>query len=142
MNPSAQFDLNGKVAIVTGGGNGIGRASSLMLAAHGAAVAIADLKLADAIGVQFDGDPRKNLKGNSNADSEVSMPSRTKVALNASSRLPPVSHSAPFDSRSNIALTDMPRLIDSCCATASMPLPELTSCGPRSASEIVFIEDN
>ena len=48
MNPSAQFDLNGKVANVTGGGNGIGRASSLMLAAHGAAVAIADLKLAAA----------------------------------------------------------------------------------------------
>ena len=48
MNPNPLFDLTGKTAIVTGGGNGISRASALMLAAHGAAVAIADLKLADA----------------------------------------------------------------------------------------------
>ncbi len=35
--------LEGKVAIVTGGVSGIGRASALELAAHGADVAILDL---------------------------------------------------------------------------------------------------
>ncbi len=48
MNSTELFDLNGKVAIVTGGANGIGAASRRMLAEHGATVVIADLKLADA----------------------------------------------------------------------------------------------
>lgn len=51
MSPQPLFDLSGKVAIVTGGGNGIGKACCLMLANHGAAVVIADLKQADAQGV-------------------------------------------------------------------------------------------
>ncbi|MGD9563508.1 MAG: glucose 1-dehydrogenase [Pyrinomonadaceae bacterium] len=46
--PTHLLDLSGMVAIVTGGGNGIGKASSRMMAAHGAAVVIADLKVADA----------------------------------------------------------------------------------------------
>lgn len=42
------FDLKGKNAIVTGGANGIGKATALILAKHGANVSIGDLNLADA----------------------------------------------------------------------------------------------
>ncbi|MBX7041745.1 MAG: glucose 1-dehydrogenase [Ignavibacteria bacterium] len=42
------FNLDGKTAIVTGGGNGIGRSCCELLAEYGASVAVSDLKLADA----------------------------------------------------------------------------------------------
>ena len=38
-------DLSGKVALVTGAGSGIGRASSLLMAARGAVLAVTDLNL-------------------------------------------------------------------------------------------------
>lgn len=48
MTINALFDLTGKTAIVTGGANGIGKATALMLAKHGANIAIGDFNLEDA----------------------------------------------------------------------------------------------
>ena len=48
MEPGSFFDLRNKTAIVTGGGNGIGRGACETLAAFGANVVVSDLKLPDA----------------------------------------------------------------------------------------------
>jgi 7-alpha-hydroxysteroid dehydrogenase len=48
MNRAELFDLTGRVALVTGGGNGIGEACCRMLADFGAAIVVADRKEEDA----------------------------------------------------------------------------------------------
>jgi NAD(P)-dependent dehydrogenase (short-subunit alcohol dehydrogenase family) len=54
MNPAksfdyrALFDLSGRVALVVGGGSGIGQAGAEGLGAHGAHVCVADNTPADA----------------------------------------------------------------------------------------------
>ncbi len=45
MNNDNLFDLSGKVAVVTGGGDGIGKASCEILAAAGASVVVSDISL-------------------------------------------------------------------------------------------------
>ena len=45
MDTSKLFDLKGKTAIVTGGANGIGKASCEILAAYGANVVVSDYNL-------------------------------------------------------------------------------------------------
>ena len=48
MNLPKDFDLTGKTAIVSGGGNGIGKACCLKLAEYGANIVVADFKADDA----------------------------------------------------------------------------------------------
>ncbi|MBA6151336.1 glucose 1-dehydrogenase [Gelidibacter maritimus] len=48
MEISKLFDLKGKTAIVTGGANGIGKATAILLARHGANISIGDFNLEDA----------------------------------------------------------------------------------------------
>ena len=48
MNTSELFNLKGKTAIVTGGANGIGKATAVILAQHGANISIGDFNLEDA----------------------------------------------------------------------------------------------
>ena len=57
MNPDSKFDyralfdLSDRVALVVGGGSGIGQAGAEGLAAHGAQVVVADISADDANGV-------------------------------------------------------------------------------------------
>ncbi len=51
MDICSLFDLKGKVAIVTGGGDGIGKASCRILAAAGASVVVSDISLDKATAV-------------------------------------------------------------------------------------------
>ena len=48
------MDVTDKIAVVTGGGRGIGRGVALALARHGAGVVVADINLEDASGVSHE----------------------------------------------------------------------------------------
>ena len=46
--------VEGKVAIVTGGASGIGRATALLLATHGARVFVGDYRIGPAVAAEFE----------------------------------------------------------------------------------------
>ncbi len=56
--PVTRFDLTGRVALISGAASGLGRASALALAEHGADLVLADI---DAIGMQKTADDIKGI---------------------------------------------------------------------------------
>ena len=56
--PATRFDLTGRVALISGAASGLGRASALALAEHGADLVLADI---DAIGMQKTADDIKGI---------------------------------------------------------------------------------
>ena len=86
MSVDSLFSLKGKVAIVTGGGNGIGKACCEMLSAAGAAVAVSDLKLpdAEAVAAQINGSGGKAIAVECNVTKDedlVNLANRTVAEL-------------------------------------------------------------
>lgn len=82
------FDLSGRVALVTGGGSGLGAAISATLAAHGAQVVVADRDLALAEAVAAD------LPGARAVEMEVTDPASVAAAVDTLDRLDIVVNSA------------------------------------------------
>ncbi|TWS95945.1 glucose 1-dehydrogenase [Reyranella sp. CPCC 100927] len=83
------MDFNGKVALITGGGNGIGRATALALASHGAKVIVVDRDAAGAEGtagaIRQQGGDARSVAADVTRSAEVQ--AYVKAALDAYGRI-------------------------------------------------------
>lgn len=96
----AQQDLTGRVAMVTGGASGLGRAISLDLAAHGAHVLVADV---DADGAKHTVQAAEDNQGSAEV---VALDVTDRAQVDEAVRAASEAHGARFDCLVNNAGTD------------------------------------
>ena len=83
------MDVSEKVAIVTGGGRGIGRAIALSMAQNGADVAVGDINLQDAQSVasEVDGVDRRSLGSHVDVTDQDSVESMVRAVIDGFGRI-------------------------------------------------------
>lgn len=89
MNTDSFFDLSNKTAIVTGGGNGIGKSACKTLAAFGASVVVSDLKPEDAekVSQEIISDGGKSIALSCNVTSDEDLQNLVKETLKTYGRI-------------------------------------------------------
>ncbi len=112
-----KFNITGKVAIVTGGAGGIGRALAIGLAQHGADVVVTDINLdgLEPISAEIQSQGRKSLAVSSDVTDEKSVIAMVDRVMNEFAHIDVLINAAGIIIRArseNIAIADWNKIIE------------------------------